>query len=161
MENIFENLKTKYPIKKKLDELYPNYNFDKTKSKLKLNVSNKDEKIYSLQNLIDKSKLNKIKRIERNIYNNLFHKKYKKKNCTQLLKKNDHYKLISKTQKSVPLSSFKIGNELKKEFIKKELNDSKIFNQLLSINFYGPYFAYCPNCSNNNIKYYKNLERSQ
>lgn len=161
VESIFENLKTKYPIKKKLDELYPNYNFDKTKNNMKLNVSNKDEKIYSLQNLIDKSKLNKIKRMERNIYNNLFHKKYKKKNCTQLLKKNDHYKLISKTQKSVPLNSFKIGNELKKEFIKKELNDSKIFNQLHSINFYGPYFAYCPNCSNNNIKYYKNLERSQ
>jgi hypothetical protein len=161
VENIFDDLKNKYPIKKKLEELYPNYNFEQSKSNVKLNMSNKDEKIYSLQNLIDKSKLNKIKRMERNIYNNLFKKKYKTKNYSHLLKKNDHYKLFSKTQKNMPLNTFKVSNEIKKEFIKKELNDSKIFNQLHSINFYGPYFSYCPHCSNNNIKYYKNMERSQ
>jgi hypothetical protein len=161
VENLFEDLKNKYPIKKKLDELYPNYNFDKLKNNKKLSMSNNNEKEYSLQNLIDKSKLNKMKRMERNIYNNLFKKKSKKKNYSPLLKNNEHYKLISKTQKSIPLNSFKISNEVKKEFIKKELNDSKIFSQLHSINFYGPYFSYCPYCSNNNIKYYKNMERSQ
>ena len=161
VESIFDDLKNKYPIRKKLDELYPNYNFDKSKNNKKLSMSNKNEKIYSLQNLIDKSKLNKIKRMERNIYNNLFQKKSRAKNYSHLLKNSEHYKLISKTQKSIPLNSFKMCNEAKKEFIKKELNDSKIFNQLHSINFYGPYFSYCPHCSNNNIKYYKNMERSQ
>ena len=160
VENIFDDLKNKYPIRKKLEELYPNYNFDKEKINKKLIMPNKNEKIYSLQNLIDKSKLKKIKRMERNIYNNLFQKKFQTKNY-QPLKNNEHYKLISKTQKSIPLNSFKISNDVKKELIKKELNDSKIFNQLHSINFYGPYFSYCPHCSNNNIKYYKNMERSQ
>ena len=160
VESIFDDLKNKYPIRKKLEELYPNYNFDKEKINKKLIMPNKNEKIYSLQNLIDKSKLNKIKRMERNIYNNLFQKKFQTKNY-QPLKNNEHYKLISKTQKSIPLNSFKISNDVKKELIKKELNDSKIFNQLHSINFYGPYFSYCPHCSNNNIKYYKNMERSQ
>lgn len=161
VESIFDDLKNKYPIRKKLDELYPNYNFDKSKNNKKLSMSNKNEKVYSLQNLIDKSKLNKIKRMERNIYNNLFQKKSRTKNYSQLVKNSEHYKLISKTQKSIPMNSFKMSNEAKKEFIKKELNDSKIFNQLHSINFYGPYFSYCPHCSNNNIKYYKNMERSQ
>ena len=161
VESIFDDLKNKYPIRKKLDELYPNYNFDKSKNNKKLSMSNKNEKVYSLQNLIDKSKLNKIKRMERNIYNNLFQKKSRTKNYSYLVKNSEHYKLISKTQKSIPLNSFKMSNEAKKEFIKKELNDSKIFNQLHSINFYGPYFSYCPHCSNNNIKYYKNMERSQ
>ena len=161
VESIFDDLKNKYPIRKKLDELYPNYNFDKSKNNKKLSMSNKNEKVYSLQNLIDKSKLNKIKRMERNIYNNLFQKKSRTKNYSQLVKNSEHYKLISKTQKSIPLNYFKMSNEAKKEFIKKELNDSKIFNQLHSINFYGPYFSYCPHCSNNNIKYYKNMERSQ
>ena len=161
VESIFDDLKNKYPIRQKLDELYPNYNFDKSKNNKKLSMSNKNEKVYSLQNLIDKSKLNKIKRMERNIYNNLFQKKSRTKNYSQLVKNSEHYKLISKTQKSIPLNSFKMSNEAKKEFIKKELNDSKIFNQLQSINFYGPYFSYCPHCSNNNIKYYKNMERSQ
>ena len=160
VENIFDDLKNKYPIRKKLEELYPNYNFDKEKINKKLIMPNKNEKIYSLQNLIDKSKLKKIKRMERNIYNNLFQKKCQTKNY-QPLKNSEHYKLISKTQKSIPLNSFKISNDVKKELIKKELNDSKIFNQLHSINFYGPYFSYCPHCSNNNIKYYKNMERSQ
>jgi len=160
VESIFDDLKNKYPIRKKLEELYPNYNFDKEKINKKLIMPNKNEKIYSLQNLIDKSKLKKIKRMERNIYNNLFQKKFQTKNY-QPLKNNEHYKLISKTQKSIPLNSFKISNDVKKELIKKELNDSKIFNQLHSINFYGPYFSYCPHCSNNNIKYYKNMERSQ
>ena len=161
VESIFDDLKNKYPIRKKLDELYPNYNFDKSKNNKKLSMSNKNEKVYSLQNLIDKSKLNKIRRMERNIYNNLFQKKSRTKNYSYLVKNSEHYKLISKTQKSIPLNSFKMSNEAKKEFIKKELNDSKIFNQLQSINFYGPYFSYCPHCSNNNIKYYKNMERSQ
>lgn len=32
---------------------------------------------------------------------------------------------------------------------------------LESINFYGPYFSYCPPCYNKNIEYYNNLEVNQ
>ena len=32
---------------------------------------------------------------------------------------------------------------------------------LEGINFYGPYFSYCPPCGNKNLEFYKNLEQKQ
>ena len=32
---------------------------------------------------------------------------------------------------------------------------------LEGINFFGPYFSYCPPCGNKNLEFYKNLEQNQ
>jgi hypothetical protein len=169
-ENLFDKLKEKYSIKKKFEELFSSYNADEMTMQLNSNTSkNNDEKIYSIKSKIEKEKLIKIKKIQRNIYNNLLLKdKNKTKNYDnqRLFKK---YKLISNTQKLIDklkeenTKDNKKGNikENKKEIIKNSINDSKIFTLLKSINFYGPYFSYCPTCHDNNINFYKNLDKNE
>ena len=76
MENIFDDLKEKYPIKNKLLQLFPYYNFDEKKSDKKISYSFnnysrlKNSKL--VENSVTKKKLRKIKKMEKNIYNNLF-----------------------------------------------------------------------------------------
>ena len=76
MENIFDDLKEKYPIKNKLIQLFPFYNFDEKKSEKKISYSFnnysrlKNSKL--VENSVAKKKLRKIKKMEKNIYNNLF-----------------------------------------------------------------------------------------
>ena len=156
-EIIFDKLKEKYSITKKFEELFSSYNSDEMTMQLNSNTSKiSDEKIYSIKSNIEKEKLIKIKKIQRNIYNNLFKDKNKNKNNDNkpLIKK---YKLISNTQKHID----KLKQENKKEIIKNDINDSKIFSLLKSINFYGPYFSYCPTCHDNNINFYKNLDKNE
>ena len=156
-EIIFDKLKEKYSITKKFEELFSSYNSDEMTMQLNSNTSKiSDEKIYSIKSNIEKEKLIKIKKIQRNIYNNLFKDKNKNKNNDNkpLIKK---YKLISNTQKNID----KLKQENKKEIIKNNINDSKIFSLLKSINFYGPYFSYCPTCHDNNINFYKNLDKNE
>ena len=57
-------------------------------------------------------------------------------------------------------------NEYKKDnniYIKKKYNilNENILNQLESINFFGPYYSYCPPCGNRNIDFYKNLDKKK
>ena len=167
MQNIFDNLKVEYPILKKLEELYPNYDW----GKMSINVpnsndsknsdNNKIENLNSIESLIDKSRLHKIDKIQRNIFNNLLSlKKNKKlKFCEYLGENSNNYKAHQKIHKGFSFNNIKSKN--KKEIIKNELNDSTIFNHLKSMNFYGPYFSYCPYCCGNNIKYYKHMEKKQ
>lgn len=161
---MLDGLKEKYPLRNKLIELYSNndlkdINFFKEEKKIE--NSKILNNINSVENLIDKSRLHKIQKIERNIFNNLLssnknnlENKYKdildvinnRENNNNIINKSNYYK----------------NNKMvKNEKIKNEINDSIIFNQLKSTNFYGPYFSYCPYCGNNNIKYYKQMERKQ
>ena len=169
-EIIFDKLKEKYSIKNKFEELFSSYNADEMTMQLNSNISkNNDEKIYAIKSKIEREKLIKIKKIQRNIYNNLLLKdKNKTKiNSNQPLFKK--YKLIS--NKQIHIDKLKQENkkennkenkkENKKEIIKNYINDSKIFNLLKSINFYGPYFSYCPTCHDNNINFYKNLDKNE
>ena len=161
-EIIFDKLKEKYNIKKKFEELFSSYNIDEMTMQLNSNTSkNKDEKIYSIKSSIEKEKFIKIKKIQRNIYNNLLLKdKNKTKiNSNQPLFKK--YKLISNTQKHIDKLKQENKKENKKEIIENDINDSKIFTLLKSINFYGPYFSYCPTCHDNNINFYKNLDKNE
>ena len=154
IQNVFDNLKEKYPLSKKLQDLFPdNYSQEINKGK----NNNKITNMSSVENLIDKSRLHKIQKIERNIFNNLlsFNTKNNLYKYRQYFEKNENNKTNYKR------FSDKIKNKNKKEIIKNELNDSSIFNHLKSMNFYGPYFSYCPYCCNNNIKYYKHMEKKQ
>ena len=165
IQNMLDNLKEKYPLRTKLKELYENDNLEEINVPLESNKNdnkenNKTVNVSSVENLVDKSRLHKIQKIERNIFNNLLSlnkknipNKYKEFFDENIFNKNssnkDYYKLS------------RILIKKKKEKIKNELNDSIIFNHLKSTNFYGPYFSYCPYCCNNNIKYYKHMERKQ
>lgn len=157
-EIIFDKLKDKYSIKKKFEELFSSYNNDDMTLHLYPNTSkNKDEKLYTIKSNVEKEKLLKKKKIQRNIYNNLLFKDKNKtkNNGNQLLYKK--YKLISNTQKHID----KLKKENKKEIIKNDINDTKIFTLLKSMNFYGPYFSYCPTCHDNNLNFYKNLDKNE
>ena len=48
----------------------------------------------------------------------------------------------------------------KEKFNRKKLHikDRYAMNQLESINFYGPYFSYCPECGIRNTDFYKNID---
>ena len=152
MENIFEDLKEKYPIKKKLGQLFPYYNFEEDKKDKRINFSydnqNVAKKSMLVENSIAKSKLKKIKKMEKNIYNNLF---LKNKNIAPLTTK--------LSRKQIDDFDYKRKNRVK--LMRKELNDPRIFNLLQNVNLYGPYFSYCPLCFDKNVDFYKNIGRKQ
>ena len=168
IQNMLDSLKEKYPLRHKLKELYENYNLEElniptipiksNKNDIKENNKTVNENLVG--QLVDKSRLHKIQKIERNIFNNLLslnkkniHNKDKEFFDENIFNKNSNNKNYYKLSKTLL--------KKKKEKIKNELNDSIIFNHLKSTNFYGPYFSYCPVCCNNNIKYYKHMERKQ
>ena len=152
MENIFDDLKEKYPIKNKLIQLFPYYNFDEKKSDKKISYSFnnysrlKNSKL--VENSVAKKKLRKIKKMEKNIYNNLFPiNKFNTPIATRM-SKNQNIDFEYKRKNRIKL-------------MQKELNDPKVFNLLNSLNLYGPYFSYCPYCYEKNIDFYKNIGKKQ
>ena len=71
--------------------------------------------------------------------------------CTNFRKKKIDYK-----NNSIFLNS---DNDL---FDKKiNINNQAVIKNLEGINFFGPYFSYCPPCGNRNLEFYKNLEPNQ
>ena len=44
---------------------------------------------------------------------------------------------------------------------KVKITNPTVIKHLEGINYYGPYFSYCPPCGNRNLEYYKNLEINQ
>ena len=152
MENIFDDLNEKYPIKKTLFNLFPYYNFDEKKSDKKISYSfNNYSSLRNsklVENSIAKSKLRKIKKMEKNIYNNLFPNNKPFTPITNKISKNQNIDF-----------DFKRKNRIK--LMQKELNDPRVFNLLNSLNLYGPYFSYCPYCYKKNIDFYKNIGKKQ
>ena len=153
VENIFDELKEKFPIKNKLKELFPHYNLDEDTKDKKNNYSydkyikNKISKFFGNHATTSKSKY--LKKMEKNIYNNLFSRdnKISFSNGQNIIKNNNND------------FEYKRKNRLK--IMKKELNDPRIFNLLQNLNLYGPYFSYCPCCYDKNISFYKNIGRKQ
>ena len=41
---------------------------------------------------------------------------------------------------------------------KYDINNENVMYQLESINFFGPYYSYCPPCGNRNVDFYQNLD---
>ena len=44
---------------------------------------------------------------------------------------------------------------------KIDINNPLVLKSLEGINFYGPYYSYCPPCGNKNLEFYNNLEHHQ
>ena len=175
INEILEEFKINYPIKDKLKELYEKTNYYSSKNSLnntqtKINqpkTRNLKEKFLTNRNQ-DEMGLNS--KIGRNIFYNTIKNQqiFKRKN---VIKQNVFNNLISQRDSFISKSvSHKIYNKKLNQipfsdynsFIKKiKVKNPLINKNLENINFYGPYFSYCPPCYNKNIEYYNNLEVNQ
>ena len=140
LNSILNELKNNYPFNDKLKELF-------------------SEKILKTIDM-----RNKTINIKNNNKNKSIFKAEKRRN---IFRQNIFVNLIpSKTYKPRRIQSAFMKNEYKKDnniFIKKKYNiqNENILNQLESINFFGPYYSYCPPCGNRNIDFYKNLDKKK
>ena len=146
--NIFDELHNDFPIKEKLVDLFP----EKVIKSIRLEnnvIGNKLKQFYP------EMKPEKRRNIFRqNIFVNLIPQK--PKNKSNLISRQYQSAIFNKSHKKPSTNNFMLNSEfVKKKFdIKNEL----VMKQLESINFFGPYYSYCPPCSNRNIDFYKNLD---
>ena len=164
---ILEEFKTAYPIilkEKEIKEISTPKN-DKVNEAKKVktfysidNNKKRDNNLSSLPSLVYKNKKRQIT-FKQNIYTNLIpNKQYRKKKLEGYKSFTGFYpKNNSLSDKNI---MFLNSNN---EFFDKKIHISNpiIFKNLEGINFYGPYFSYCPACGNKNLEFYKNLEQNQ
>ncbi len=138
--NILEQLQNDFPIKEKLIELFPEQILNSINTK-NFTIDN---------NTIKPSQ--RINIFRQNIYVNLVPQKSKSRNFCYNIKR---------------IQSTYINNEKKKnyndEFVKQKfkIKNANAKKYLESINFYGPYYSYCPPCANRNVEYYNNLDNKK
>jgi hypothetical protein len=136
----------------------------------------KNMNLTTTRNLRSQSYINKSKeeaesdsKFNRNIFYNTIKNQqiFKRKN---VIRQNVFNNLVSKRDSIISKStSHKNTKKLNpiifsdyKSFIKKlKIKNPIVDKNLENINFYGPYFSYCPPCYNKNIEYYNNLEINQ
>ena len=157
--NILEDFKTAYPIKEKLDQLYTSTNYY---NNAKNSIDKKNEtgnsgsnfhktsnSMYSFQNMITEKRQNVFRQ---NVFNNLIRSGSFNNTMWKY-----NYNLEDKSQRVKPIMELNHEN-----FVKRiEIKDPLIKKNLEGINFYGPYFSYCPPCRNRNLEYYNKLELNQ
>ncbi len=177
INDILEDFKINYPIKNKLQELYDKTNFyssknsfnhSMTKDKIGNSSTPKNLRANSIVNS-NKNGIDLDSKFNRNIFYNTIKNQqiFKRKN---VIRQNVFNNLISNKENIITKStSYKAPSKLNpivfsdyKNFIKKiKVKNPLVNRNLESINFYGPYFSYCPPCYNKNIEYYNNLEVNQ
>ena len=110
---------------------------------------------------IQKMKLDKRQRAFRqNIFNNLIPPKKIRTSFSMMnLSSNGKIK-IKKIKKEEKLSPF-LNFDYESFYKKTKINNPIIQTNLENINFYGPYYLYCPPCLNRNLEFYNNLEPNQ
>ena len=146
--DIFDELHNDFPIKEKLVDLFPEKEIKSIRLENNV-IGNKLKKYYP------EMKPEKRRNIFRqNIFVNLIPQK--PKNKSNLISRQYQSAIFNKSHKKPSTNNFMLNSEfVKKKFdIKNEL----VMKQLESINFFGPYYSYCPPCSNRNIDFYKNLD---
>jgi len=175
---ILDDFKSAYPILIKEKERESNDELNKNKKRnrnIKSSIEDKKSQTFyesnffkrprhinnliSLPNLKFKNNTNKRQNTFRqNIFTNLLptsQKNYKDKSPSRF-EGNKTYTNFGSIKGDLYLHS---NNEL---FDKKvNINNPVVIKYLEGINFYGPYFSYCPPCGNKNLEFYKNLELKQ
>ena len=125
------------------------------KPKSKLTKNNSNNPFFFLDNLPKKDKQLTFRQT---IYSNFIPSKIA---LNSNLIKNKTKKLNKK--KLLQIEESKYGPFLHSNnqlFNKKVTIDNPIIKKNLeSINYYGPYYSYCPPCRNKNLEYYKNLDQ--
>ena len=105
--------------------------------------------------LSTKKKNDRQEAFRQSIYTNLIEPKFRAKSSKFIKKRFTQPKIEEKTTYGPFLNS---NSDL---FYKKVIiNDPIIKKYLESINYFGPYYSYCPPCNNRNLEFYKNLEQN-
>ena len=153
LNNLLDDLKTSYPIQQKLQELskskniFNNLNDTANFTKNAFINGSTTSSLMSSPFKFNKLKITKRQKTFReNIFNNL-RPSINKFLFSPDLSRNKRYDITFNNNKEYNLKS--INNEITDPVLKKIIE---------SINFSGPYFAFCPCCRNKNVNYYKNLE---
>ena len=146
--HIFDELHNNFPIKEKLVDLFPKKAIKSIGLENSV-IGNKLKRFYP------EMKPEKRRNIFRqNIFVNLIPQK--PKNKFNLTSKQYQSAIFNKGHKKSGVNNFILNSE----FIKKKIDikNEIVMKQLESINFYGPYYSYCPPCGNRNVDFYKNLD---
>jgi hypothetical protein len=149
--NIMDELQINYPIKEKLNELFPAEELQKIKIRNGINKT-KTNKSLNLKLHCPYIKTEKEKNvIKDNIFINLIssYKSIKNKNNDILLDNGCNKKYSD--DPNIDLL------KLKKEMLKRPIANK----HLERINFYGPFFSYCPPCGVRNLNFYGKLPLNQ
>ena len=170
---ILEEFKSAYPIlikEKENNELYnrkKEKNYEEKINKTFYNIKErKSLNKFSLPNL----KLIKSKRqntFRQNIFTNLLPSGTNNDNILQKLELNNSNNTSRNFYQKKKNKELKNRNDLylnsnSELFDKKiNINNPTVVKYLEGINFYGPYFSYCPPCGNKNLEFYKNLEENR
>ena len=170
---ILEEFKSAYPIlikEKENNELYnrkKEKNYEEKINKTFYNINErKSLNKFSLPNL----KLIKSKRqntFRQNIFTNLLPSGTNNDNILQKLELNNSNNTSRNFYQKKKNKELKNRNDLylnsnSELFDKKiNINNPTVVKYLEGINFYGPYFSYCPPCGNKNLEFYKNLEENR
>jgi hypothetical protein len=159
--NLLEEFRIAYPltIKKEKDNevIDEEKNNEKNETKANLiysevNQTSRLNKRFNSSGSHYKLKFQRQSSFRQNIFNNLIppQKIGESKSMIEIKKS-------SKPEKVGPFLNF--DNE---SFYKRiTINNPVIQQQLENINFYGPYYAYCPPCLNKNLEFYNNIEPNQ
>ena len=170
---ILEEFKSAYPIlikEKENNELYnrkKKKNYEEKINKTFYNIKErKSLNKFSLPNL----KLIKSKRqntFRQNIFTNLLPSGTNNDNILQKIELNNNNNTSRNFYQKKKNKELKNRNDLylnsnSELFDKKiNINNPTVVKYLEGINFYGPYFSYCPPCGNKNLEFYKNLEENR
>jgi len=169
--NLLEEFKTAYPIKlpkeeedqiEKISEqekksaktnllFSQEFNYNKLLQKnLKYNASDNFHKI----------RIKRQRAFRQNIFNNLIPPKNAK--IIDLNQKNNtNYINSYKKIKSMNRTTSFLNSDSESFYKKYKISNPVIQRNLENINFYGPYYSYCPPCLNRNLEFYNNLEPNQ
>lgn len=141
--NILDELQINYPIKEKLNNLFPEEEIEKIRFKKEI-LENKANKYFKIRYPIINAQKNKNV-LKNNIYVNLI-----------ASSKNEQDKEDNKKENSIRKYINDYDIDLLK--MKKEMIKSPLANKYLErINFYGPYYSYCPSCGIRNLNFYQKL----
>jgi hypothetical protein len=174
--NLLEEFKLAYPIKVKKEEQHEESPEDKKKENdLENNKNNllfsrtynlsssllQTRRGYNPFDNIHKIKAKRQRAFRQNIFNNLIPLKNKNISYNMInLNSNGKLKKIKINQKDEKYGPF-LNFDNEKFYKRIKINNPVIERQLDNINFYGPYYSYCPPCLNRNLEYYNYLEPNQ
>lgn len=166
--NLLEEFKIAYPIKlpkeeeeqiKKIQEKDDNINKTNLLFSQTFNYNQLLQKNikYNAFDNFHKIRIKRQRAFRQNIFNNLIPPKQKQKiDMEQTPDKNNY---DSSYKKKVMSKSTSFLNTDFESFYKTiKINNPVIKRNLESINFYGPFYSYCPPCLNRNLEFYNNLE---
>ena len=172
--NLLEEFKLAYPIKPKKEEHEESPENKKKKTTLEeekknliftrtFNLSSnllQTKKGYSPYDNLHKLRAKRQRAFRQNIFNNLLEPKTNITSNSMInLNSNGKFRKIKikKEEKFGPFLNFDYETFYKKI----KINNPVIERHLENINFYGPYYSYCPPCLNRNLEFYNYLEPNQ